>query len=97
MALTQELNHGRLEPTSRDPVEIRKSEMLITNFLKALCALYPTLHSQFESLGWDRLCALHMTKDNKCWNCGKEGHIQVRAQCPTPPTRPPPYATDARK
>ena len=74
---------------------MKQNEELIRNFIKALCALCPSLRPQFERLGHNRLKALEMTKDNKCWNCGQEGHI--RAQCPVPQQRTKRYATDARR
>ena len=94
MALTQELNHGRLESFSRDPNHVKQFEEIVEALVKSMCQLCPSLRSKFERLGFNRLQAYNMTKDNKCWQCGKAGHI--RAQCPEPPARHHRYATDAR-
>jgi hypothetical protein len=94
MALTQELNHSRLEPPSLDTTQLQLVESNIQAIVRALTNLCPSLHKQFERLGLNRLQALNMTKDNKCWRCGKEGHI--RANC-TAQLRTPRYATDGHQ
>ncbi len=94
MALTQELNHGRLEPFSRDPNHVKQFEEIVHALVKSMCQLCPSMRSKFERLGFNRPHAYNLTKDNKCWRCCNEGHI--RAQCPEPPARHHRYATYAR-
>jgi hypothetical protein len=92
MALTQELNHGRLEQSVRDAGHVKQLEDIVHALVKSKCNLCPSLRNKFERLGFNRLQSYNLTKDNKCWLCGKERHIKQivlnlrRCSIVTPPT-----------
>jgi hypothetical protein len=67
MALTQELNHGCLEPFSRDPNHVRQFEEIVHAQVRSMCQLCPSLRAKFERLGFNRLQAYSLTKDNNFW------------------------------
>jgi hypothetical protein len=76
MAQTQELIMSASNPDrgiKRSPLIVCQNEMIIENILEALCALCPSLQPQFDRLGRNRLRALEMTRDYKCWNCDQRG------------------------
>ena len=90
LAITQELNHGKLEPTSS---QIQEAAGLLARTVHAFCTLCPALAPQFQQIGYNRDKALKITGENRCWRCGKPGHIA--AHCPTPKAEV--YATDRLK
>jgi hypothetical protein len=92
MALTQELNHGALDPKESDAISAQEFETVIRNLVSSMCKLCPSLRSQFERLGDNRLQSHYRTASNNCWNCGKPGH--VRAHCPQLRLGARRYATD---
>ena len=93
MALTQELNHGRLEPPTNHSFRIQEAAELLQKTVQAFCSLCPSLAPQFRQIGQNREKALRYTQDNKCWKCGEPGHIA--AHCTTPKRDV--FATDRRK
>jgi hypothetical protein len=50
-----------------DNMDAELSRLATMALVKSMCLLCPLLSSKFERLGFNRLQAYNLTKDNKCW------------------------------